>query len=366
MDVGFLKTLYDRPGPYVSVYLTTDRASASADHMIDLRWRELRRRLEQTGADFRTLGALDAAAGSDRGLPSPHGQAIFAAGGEVLLQEELRSPTIADRATLAEVPDVMPMLAQHPDIPAYVLVLTDRTGADIEVHTAAGISARDAVKGADYPVTKVESGYLNHPRYQRRAENTWDANAREVAAQVERTAAENHAAMIAVCGDVRARTLLMEHLSPIWRRNTVALDGGARGREADLGRIRQAAEVAAAEFEEAARARVREQFARGLAEGGAVEGLEPTVEALRNGEVDTLLLRYGADETEAPAWWGPQPSQLALHPEELADVRAQQTRRDRAADVLVRALVWMRGRLLVVAKGEPGPEHGVGALLRHG
>jgi hypothetical protein len=366
MDVAFLKALYDRPGPYASVYLNTDRASASAEHMIDLRWRELRRRLEETGADFRTLGALDDAAGSDRGQPSPHGQAIFAAGGEVLLQEELRSPTITDRATLAQVPDVMPMLAQHPDIPAHLLVLTDRTGADIEVHTAAGITARGAVQGSDYPVTKVGSGYLNHPRYQRRAENTWEANAREVAAEVEHTAAANRAAMIAVCGDVRARGLLIEHLSPIWRRNTVSLDGGARGREAEMQRVRLAAESAAAEFEEAARAQIREQFARGLAEGGAVQGLEPTVEALRNGEVDTLLLRYGADETEAPAWWGPEPGQLALDPEELADVRAQQTRRDRAADVLVRALVWMRGRLLVVAKGEPGPEHGVGAVLRRG
>lgn len=30
MDVAFLKALYDRPGPHASVYLSTDRASATA------------------------------------------------------------------------------------------------------------------------------------------------------------------------------------------------------------------------------------------------------------------------------------------------------------------------------------------------
>ena len=365
MDVGFLKTLYDRPGPCACVYLNTDRADASADHMIELRWRALRARLEEEGIDFRTLGALDAAVGTDRGLPSPHGQAIFAADGQVLLQEELRASTTPDRATLAEVPDVMPLLAQYPDIPAHVLVVVDRTGADIEVLTSGGVCSRGRVRGADHPVTKVGSGDWNQPRYQRRAENTWDANARSAAKTVERVAASHHAAMIAVAGDVRARTLLLEHLDPVWRPRAVALDSAADGDRAARERVRDEAAVIAAEFEEVARAQLRERFARGLADGGAVEGLEPTVEAMRTGAVDTLLLRYGDEEAEAPTWWGPEPGQLAVRSTELADVRAQQTRRDRAADVLVRALVRMRGRLLVVAKGEPGPAAGVGAVLRY-
>lgn len=367
MDVAFLKALYDRPGPYASVYLSTDRASATAGHMIDLRWRELRGQLQTQGADPETLGAVDAVVGSDRGMPSPHGQAIFAAGGNVLLREELLSPNIADRASFAGVPDVMPLLAQHPDVPAHVLVLVDRTGADIEVHTPTGVSAHEEVSGADYPVTKVETGDLNQSRYQRRAENTWDANARGVAARVEQAAAANHAAMIAAGGDVRARTLLLEHLAPVWRPRAVALDGGAgRGEGNDRERARRAATVAAARFEESERERITERFQRGLADGAAVDGLAPVVEALRSGLVDTLLVRYGAAETQGPVWWGPEPGQLALHPEELMDVRVSQARRDRAADVLVRELFRMSGDLLVLADGEPGPEAAVGALLRSG
>jgi hypothetical protein len=363
MDVGFLEPLYEQPGPCACVYLGTECADA-AEHMIELRWQQLRGRLEERGTDFRTLGAIDTIVGSDRGLPSPRGQAIFAARGEVLLQEELRSPSVPDRATLAQVPDVMPLLAQHPDIPAHVLVLADRTAAAVEVHTTAGISAREEVQGADHPAANFEAGDWNQPCYQPRAENTWDANARSTAKTVERIAAAHHAAMIAVAGDVRARTLLLEHLDPVWRYRAVAVDGEPRSGGADLERVRGEAMTAAAEFEQTARAQVRERFAHGLAAGGAVEGLEPTVDALRSGTVDTLLLRYGSAEAEAPAWWGPEPGQLAVHPEELAEVRSQQTRRDRAADVLVRALVWMRGRLLVVSKDEPGPESCVGALLR--
>lgn len=365
MDVAFLKALYDRPGPYASVYLGTDRASATAGHMIELRWRELRGLLQTQGADPDTLRALDAAVGSDRGLPSPHGQALFAAGGEVLLREELHSPTVADRATFAGVPDVMPLLVQYPDIPAHVLVLVDRKGADIEVHTPVGVRAREQVGGSDHPVTKVAAGDWNQSRYQRRAENTWDANVRGVAARVEQAAASNHAAMIAASGDVRARTLLLEHLAPVWRPHAIALDGAGRGEGDDRERTRRAATVAAAQFEESERSRITEQFQRRIGEGsGAVEGMAPVVEALRSGLVDTLVLRYDAPETHASMWWGPQPGQIALHPEEMTEIRAQQARRDRAADVMVQELVRMGGQLLVLAKGEPGPEGAVGALLR--
>lgn len=365
MDVAFLKALYDRPGPYASVYLSTDRASATAAHMIDLRWRELRGQLAQRGADPDTLGAIDAVVGADRGMPSPHGQAIFAAGGEVLLREELHSPNVADRVAFAGVPDVMPLLVQYPDIPAHVLVLVDRKGADIEVHTPVGVRAREEVDGSDHPVTKVGTGDWNQSRYQRRAENTWDANARGVAARVEQTAAAHHAAMIAASGDVRARTLLLEHLAPVWRPHAIALDGAGRSEGDDRERTRRAATVAAAQFEESERSRIAEQFQQRIAEGaGAVEGMAPVVEALRSGLVDTLLLRYSMPETQASLWWGPEPGQLALHPEEMTEVRAQQARRDRAADVMARELVRMGGDLLVLAKGEPGPAGAVGALLR--
>jgi hypothetical protein len=366
MEPGHFKQLYDNPGPFASVYLATDRADPEAAHAIELRWRELRGRLEADGADEPTLEAIDAAVGSDRGRPSPHGQAIFAAGGSVLLQEELPVPNVLDRAAFGHLPDVLPLLAQAPDFPSYLLVFADRGGAEVEVYDGAGVEERERVDaGARWPLRKVHNGDWHEAHFQREVENTWAANAKQEADRVRQIAQSHHAELIAVSGDARAKTMLLEHLGPDWSARAVPLPSGGRAEGSDRAQARRAAMVVAARTEESLRADVRERYAGRLATGGAVEGLVPTVEALRRGEVDTLLIRHGSKELDSWMWWGPQPGQLAAHPEELTDMRSAQIRRDKAGNVLVRAAVQSGSRILVLAGGEPGPQHGVGAVLRH-
>lgn len=365
MDLGLLKALYEHPGPFASVYLVTERADPEAEHAIGLRWRELRGQLEADGADEPTLEAVDAVVGSDRGQASPHGQAIFAAGGRVLLQAELSTPNVVDRAAFGQVPDILPFLAQSSDIPSYLLVFADRTGADVEVHDGSGVEERDQVRGnTQWPLRKVRTGDWREPQIQRDVENTWEANAKEEAERVRRIAQDRHAELIAVSGDTRARSMLLEHLGPRWRTRAVALPAGGRAAGTDREQARRDAAALAAREEEALRAGVRDRYASRLGGGGAVEGLVPTAEALRRGEVDTLLVKYGSPEAEAWMWWGPAPGQLAAHPEEMADMRSPQTRRDKAGDVLVRAAVLGGSHVLVLAGGEPGPARGVGAVLR--
>jgi len=271
MEPSHLKALYDNPGPFASVYLVTERADPEAGHPIKQRWRELRGRLAADGADEPTLEAIDAAVGSDRGQPSPYGQAIFAAGAAVLLQEQLRAPTMLDRTAFGPLPDILPLLAQTLDFSSYQLVLADRTGADVQGHAGGGVDER----------------------------------------------------------------------------------------------ARRAAQVVAAQEEESLRAEALDRYAGRLATGGAVEGLIPTVVALRRGDADTLLISLGSKVLDAWLWWGPEPGQLAAHPEELTDMCSPQTRRDKAGNVLVRAAVQNGSRILVLAGGEPGPANGVGAVLRH-
>lgn len=366
MDPSHLKSLYDHPGPFASVYLVTERAVPDAEHAIELRWRELRGRLAADGADEPTLEAIDAVVGSDRGRAAPHGQVILAAGGTVLLQDELRSPNVVDRAAFGQLPDILPFLAQVPDIGSYLLVFADRSGADVEIHDGAGVEEHDQVKGsAQWPLRKTRTGDWREPQIRREVENAWEANAESEAERVRRIAQDRQAELIAVSGDARAKSMLLEHLGPRWRPRAVALPSGGRARGSDRQQARRAAAAAAARQEEGLRADVRERYRGRLATGGAVEGLVPTAAALRRGEVDTLLIRYGSAEADSWMWWGPQPGQLAAHPEELADMRAAQIRRDRAGDVLVRAAVLGGGQVLVLAGGEPGPERGVGAVLRH-
>ena len=212
---------------------------------------------------------------------------------------------------------------------------------------------------------KVHAGAWRETHIQRDVENTWEANAKQEAVRVRQIAQSHHAELIAVSGDARAKSLLLDQLGPEWRPRTVALPDGSRAGGSDRERARREAMVVAARQEEWLRAQVRDHYASRLANGGAVEGLVPTIEALRRGDVDTLLLRQGSQEADAWVWWGPEYGQLAAHPEELDEVRSAQIRRDKAGDVLVRAAVQSGSRLLVLSNGEPGPARGVGALLRH-
>ena len=59
MDLAFLKTLYQYPGPYVSVYADLTRTTEDASKVAELRWRALRADLEAQNAARDTLHAIE-------------------------------------------------------------------------------------------------------------------------------------------------------------------------------------------------------------------------------------------------------------------------------------------------------------------
>jgi hypothetical protein len=368
MDTRIFKPLYDAAGPGTSVYLPTPRNERDAAHKIELEWRSLRAELAGQGAPEADLRAIDTVVGTDRGLDTPRGQAIFATDGAVVLSRELSVPPAAPRGRFDDLPDGVPLLAQTPDLGDYLLVLVDRQEAEIELRSREhGAAARDEhVRGRDRPLTKVSSGDWRQDHRQRKAENTWKANARDVAARVKELAGAYDVELIAVCGDVRARTLLMEQLGALGRSRAVELPTTGFPPGADRAHAHVAAERIAARCEYDRRAAVLDRYRQGLANGTAAGGLDAVVDALRSGEVATLLLRYDAPEADAPVWWGPDPGQLTLHARELEGTRAPRIKRGRAADVLIRALIQTDGDLLMYSGAEPGPDGVAGAVLRRG
>jgi hypothetical protein len=356
MDTSFLKPLYDRRGPWCSVYLPTARNEISAEHEIELRWRDLRGRLAEIGAPAADLRAIDAEVGTDRSVPGPHGQAIFAARGEVALVRELHAPVTEVRAVFGELPDLVPLLARTRDLGPHLLVFADRSGADVEVH---GGRPGPTDERVDAP------GDRRQDRRQRRAENSVQDSAKAVAARLEQIAGEQAAGVLALSGESRMRAAVLAELGPLWRPRTVELPGSdAPG--ADTESVRRQAARAAAEFEQAWRAGMVDRYAAGLAKGKAVEGLEAVVASLRSGEVDTLLVRQDAADSGAPVWWGPEPGQLAVRPDELDATHAPEVRRGRGVDALIRAAALEDGGLLLFSGGEPGPGGAAGAILRRG
>jgi hypothetical protein len=222
VKLGFLRPLYDQIGDYVSVYLNTDPVQEKALEAIDARWRAAREGLVAAGASAASLDAVAAAiGGAGQGA---QGQAVFARDGGVTFTGALDGPPRREIARLAPLPHVMPLLAQHrPPIP-HLRVTATRTGGEIVAIGGSGGEWRDWVAGQQWPVHKTSVGGWSQDRYQRSVEETWNANAKQLAAEMVAVAGRIGAQHVVVAGDVRARSLLLDHLPKLMRESAAVVD----------------------------------------------------------------------------------------------------------------------------------------------
>jgi hypothetical protein len=369
VNLGFLRPLYGEIGDYVSVYLDTDRSHENALTAIELRWDAARRRLAEAGAGH---DSLDAAAAVTGGPSEARGYAVFARAGAVAFTGTLDAPPRREIARLAPLPHLMPLLAQRrPPIP-HLRVSATRTGGEIVAVGGTGWSWRDWVAGQQWPVHKTSVGGWSQPRFQRSVEETWAENAKTLATEVDAVADRIGARHVIVSGDVRARSLLLEHLATPLRESAAVLDEEV---SADSQAMTEAADRALSGW---AGSHCRERFddwrAR-LAHGLAVEGLARTMAAFRNGQVSDLFLADDPTST-ASAWIGPAGSDLAATREELLELDVPAPAADRADAAIVRAVAHTDAELHflpadLVETGDPEacgsiarPRDGVGATLR--
>jgi hypothetical protein len=329
VKLGFLRPLYDQIGDYVSVYLNTDRAQEKAVEAIDARWRAAREGLVAAGASPASLTAVAAAIGGS--AEAAAGQAVFARDGAVTFTGALDGPPRREIARLAPLPHLMPLLAQHrPPIP-HLRVSATRTGGEIVAVGGSGGEWRDWVAGQQWPVHKTSVGRWSQDHS---VEETWNANARELAAEVVAVAARVDAQHVIVAGDVRARSLLLDHLPKLLAGSAVVVDEEV---SADSQAVAEAADRALSRW---AGHDVRERFddwRTRVAHGLGVEGLAATMAAFRDGQVSDLFLVDNPSSTAA-AWIGPAGHDLAATQQDLLerDVPAPVT--DRADAAIVRAI----------------------------
>jgi hypothetical protein len=329
VNARFLRRLYERPGPWASVYLDTSTDTFDAPQQIELSWRAADEELARAGADQATRDALAAAVGAHTGT-GRHGLALFATAGRVLLARTLPHPPALPQVTWGALPSVLPLLTALGEQAHWLRVLVDRTGGDLVLDTG-GVSR--TVRGSQhYPMTKAAPGGWSQPRYQRSAENSWLHNAKEVAEQVARTVAETGADVVVLAGEVRERQLLADHLPPAVAERTVQTDAGSRAAGADPQPLDEVTERAVRSLVDRRYAQVLDDYRMGRAHGLAVAGRSAVRTPLEWGQVKTLLL-----SPELPA---------------------------EAADGLVRDAVTEDADVVLVGpEQEPLPE-GVGAVLR--
>ncbi|HWC09603.1 MAG TPA: Vms1/Ankzf1 family peptidyl-tRNA hydrolase [Acidimicrobiales bacterium] len=355
-----LAELVAAPGPFVTVYLTTAADIDNAAHRSEQHWKPLRRDLAEAGAPEEALAAIDPL------VPDAHlqGQTLAAVASAAGLGhvEHLAEPPARDRASFGPVPALVPILAWRQSQPPHVGVLADRTGADIFLVRHDRPEVRREAGGDDHPLHRAKAGGWSQLRFQHRAENTWERNADDVAAQVTDLFDRSGARLVIVAGEVRAVQLIQEALPDRVAERLEVVDGerSPGGSEEEFG-----AEVHGRLAGAVARDTLQlvEKFREERGQGDrAADGPEATVAALAQGQVEVLLVHEDPDD-ERRAWFGPGPTAIGLRPDDLAALGVDRPSEAPLVDVAVRAALATRAGIRVVPAGQAATG-GLGAILR--
>jgi hypothetical protein len=363
MQLSFLRPLYDRPGPWCSVYLDASRDTHDAHPAVDLRWRALKGSLLEQGGDPVTIDAVEEVVRRHDPMPGDYGIAVFATRGRVVLTEYLSAPPLRDLATWSALPHTMPLVAQRGEQIAWVRVLADRVGADAIAVSAGGVPRKAQVVGREsHQLRRVQPGGWSQSRYQRAAMEAWHHNAGDAAAATADLADKVGADVVVVAGDIRATGMVAAQLPERWQDALVRTDAGARNRGADPMAMDDLTVQTIAEVADQRIATALDRF--GVQEDVGA-GLEAVVSALQRNQVDTMLI-VDDPSADGELWVGPEPTEIATDPQQLAAMAVTDPQRVRADAALLRALVGTDAELAVLAPEEaPELTDGVGAVLRY-
>lgn len=392
MDLQWLAPAFEAEGPLASVTLDVSRGDASGEHEVELRWRELRRRLEEQGAPEDVLDLLAERATAPSGRQDTgdgSGRTVVAGAGGVVLDLVLPAAPAQDEASWGPVPHVLPAVRAAAGSTRYLLVAADHDGADLTVAVGSGVTAArpeggDAVVGSsvdevqaretsgadDDVLHKVPVGGTGEYTHERRVEDSWQRDAAAVASDVDDLVSRYKPEVVVLTGDDNAVSLVKERLGGAAAAIAEVVQGGGRAdgiRSEDFART--LGEVLA-RVQERRLQEVADSYAqaRGKDADGA-DGLDAVVQMLQRGQVQDVLLRDDPSSTWT-LWVGPEPLQLASSREDLLEMGVAEPVEVRADAALVRAAVGGAAGLVLVPgtrQDESDPLElgdGVGALLR--
>jgi Bacterial archaeo-eukaryotic release factor family 2 len=355
-----LAALAARPGPFATVYLTTDSEIANAAQRSEQRWKTLRAELVGQGAPEEVLSVIDPlVADAHR-----HGQClsvVVPAGADPVVDHQPEPPR-HDVGRWGPLPVLGPLIEWRQSAVPHVVVLTDRQGADLLGFRREGPDLLREVTGDDDPIRKSAPGGWSQRRYQQRAENTWEHNAANVADDVVELVDKIGAQLVVVAGDVRAVPLLREQL-PGRVDDLVRVVDGGRSPDGSTDAVAAEATRLAATVVAAETRRLLEKFREERGQHDrAADGADATIAALNETRVEVLLVP--GDVADAPpAVFGPDPVPVSRSARSLRDLGVDQPREAPLVDVLIRAALGTGAGVRVVPS-HAAPTDGIGALLR--
>src|SRR5699024_1155548 len=178
MNYSHLRTVYEKGGPYATVYLEGRSPSADAGTQIRLRWEALREQLSADGAAESVLETTDSVVLVEEPTEvHTDGRGIGANSGAVLLDEH-RDPARrdGDAAHGADVPDLGAYLRQESRQCDVILIIAGQDGAtvrELSVTPDRDRRENDGVHVAgdnDEEINKPRRGAYSHNQIRRRVD----------------------------------------------------------------------------------------------------------------------------------------------------------------------------------------------------
>ncbi|MGD9483192.1 Vms1/Ankzf1 family peptidyl-tRNA hydrolase [Streptomyces sp. TRM70308] len=384
MDLGFLTPLYDRTGPWATVYTTTATGTEDAAARQELLAREAGERLAEQGADDRTRRAVHEALRTPPDGPHPAGRALFATGGEVVLDRPLSTaPPFDADVSWSPLPHVAPLLDLAVTEPSCLLARVNRTGADFELRSP--LSTRDAggAEGDDWPIHRTGTADWSERHFQNAVENTWEQNAAAIAEAVFEAQRRTGAELVVIAGEQRECLAVRDRLPEKLHDHTVVAEHGTRGpgtnEAAGEERLDQELEEIRTAYVRRRTAEALDRFRAGRHQGDggrvdAAEGVPALVEAAQEHRIAQLLVRPDGPDLGREVWVGQDPDQIALRRTDAKALGDSEPFAARADDALLRVAAVTGAEALSVqpltdprgtgANVPDEPSGGFGALLR--
>lgn len=348
-------------GPFASVYLGVTPEEVDAELRLDVRWRNARKELEAAGAPAPVVDAIAEVVGrhDHRGGAT---LAVLADASGARLVSELPTPPKRDVVVWDELPRLGPLVEWRQNELPHVVVLTDRTGADVFALVGETEAIHEDVQGDSAPIERNAPGGWSQKRYQQRAESSWNENAADVARVVEDVCDRVDAKLIVVAGDVRAVELLRKALPGRLDEKVQVIEGSRHpdGSEDAVAAatVRCAATVVANETATLL-AKFREELGQ---RDRAVNGPGPVLEALAKGQVEVLLVHDDPDDDRS-AWFGPEALHVGARPDVVEAMGVDAPRKGRLVDVCLRGALGSGAGIRMVPDTRQ-LEGRVGAILR--
>jgi hypothetical protein len=362
-----LAALYRRAGSASTVYADVTQDTSDPRRTGTIRQRTVREALMEAGAPEADAAIIVDLLEEPPGVGGSVSRLLVVREGAVEVNELLPGAPLAElMASYGPVPALIPLLIQRPRDLSYVVAEVGRDGGEITQFRLSRVQqpvAHRAVHGDTEFLTKVQSedDFLANGRYQHHTEEIWKRNEGLVAAAIDEIVQGSGAELLVVTGDVRARQLLIDQLSPATLKiltvvPTNTRPGGATTDELDANLHRHIASILAADEYDALTG-----LETGRNDGLAEIDQAAVIRGLQQSQVEVLIIAPSAlDDATLIALdrepWVATSSEEALGAGELGAVPA--------ADALVRAAILADARVVVASPSELPEGASACAILR--